>query len=391
VPLDVSHDPLLVIASFAIALMAGFTGLSATRGAQALALAPRKLVVAAAAVILGGGIWSMHFVAMLGLQLPVPFFYDPLVTLISALLGILIVGVGLLVLHFTPRRPATLTLAGAIFGTGILVMHYVGMSGMEACRAAYAPLGIVLSVAISLPLSILAIWVAYGERTRANIVFGTLCFATAVVALHYLAVAGTTFLAEPQGEAAGPVLSNEALAFVVTLAAFVICGLFLLSGATFLPTTQEAPPGTAPASGPAAAPTPAPAPAPAIAHRPAGDTPGPQPPGPAARPVPYEQNGRTLFASPSQIAAFRAEGHYTIVYVGTERVFCPWSISEAETRLAPHGFLRAHRSYLLNPAHVSAFERKKDGGIAYFERVAALDKVPVARSRLPDIRAALGL
>ncbi|MEM1430735.1 MAG: MHYT domain-containing protein [Pseudomonadota bacterium] len=378
-PLDVSHDPWLVIASFAIALMAGFTGLSATRGAQALAIGPRKRVVATAAVILGGGIWSMHFVAMLGLQLPVPFFYDPLITLISALLGILIVGVGLLLLHFTPRRPTTLTLAGVIFGTGILVMHYVGMSGMEACRAAYTPLGILLSVAISLPLSVLAIWVAYGERTRANIVFGTMCFAAAVVALHYLAIAGTTFIAEPPGAGTGPMLSNEALAFIVTLAAFVICGLFLLSGATFLPVAANAeeegvpPPARPPESPPPAERSPAPRRA------------------EAARPVPYEQNGRTLFADPTDIAAFRAEGHYTIVYLGAEKVFCPWSISEAETRLASAGYLRAHRSYLVNPSHVSGFERKKDGGIAYFDAVAALDKVPVARSRLPEIRTALGL
>jgi DNA-binding LytR/AlgR family response regulator len=113
-------------------------------------------------------------------------------------------------------------------------------------------------------------------------------------------------------------------------------------------------------------------------------------PGPP-RPVPYERNGRTLFADPGDIAAFRAEGHYTVIYHGEARGFCPWSISEAERRLAPTPFIRAHRSYLINPAHVSAFERKKDGGVAHFDGVAALGKVPVARSRLPDVRAALGL
>ena len=55
--LDVSHNPLLVIASLAVALMAGFTGLSLTRGASRLQPAQRKRVVAMSAVALGGGIW----------------------------------------------------------------------------------------------------------------------------------------------------------------------------------------------------------------------------------------------------------------------------------------------------------------------------------------------
>ena len=91
--LDQSNDVRLVLAALGVAMMAGFTGLSLTRGAQRLPLGRRKLVVSMAAVALGGGIWSMHFVAMLGLQLPILFYYDALITLISALVAILIVGV----------------------------------------------------------------------------------------------------------------------------------------------------------------------------------------------------------------------------------------------------------------------------------------------------------
>jgi len=421
-PLDVSHDPLLVVASFAIALMAGFTGLSLTRGARHLPTGPRKRLVAASAVVLGGGIWSMHFVAMLGLQLPIPFYYDALTTLISALIGILIVGLGLIVLHFRARTGATITLAGLIFGAGILAMHYVGMAGMQACRAAYTPLGLAASASVSLGLSVLAIRVAYGERTRRNIVLGTVGFAVAVVTLHYLAIAGTRFFPEPSAQMPDLALSNEALALAVTLAAFAICGGFLLSGATFLPgaAAERAVPLVPEGTGAAAAPAGAPPAAAIAAHASSGapatvgpvsvgpvsegpvsagpmsETPGseaPEPEGPAPRlhNVPYEQNGRTLFVDPAAIAAFRAEGHYTLLYHGTERAFCPWSISEAERRLGAGAFVRAHRSYLINPAHVSAFERKKDGGVAHFDGAPALGKVPVSRSRLADVRAALGL
>ena len=371
--LDYSHNAWLVLASFAIALMAGFTGLSMARGLSRVPEGQRKLRVAMSAIVLGGGIWSMHFVAMLGLQLPIPFFYDPLITLISALLGILVVGLALIVLHFRRRTPATITAAGLILGVGILGMHYTGMAGMQACRAAYTAGGLILSGAISLVLATLAVWIAYWDRTRRNVLMGTVCFAVAVVALHFIAV-GTTEFFETDLSDFDLILGNEALAIVVTLAAFVICGAFLLAGATFFPDAAAAAPVTAPLPDPVAAP--------------ASDPAEPQR---GYQPIPYEREGRTHFADPASVAALRAEGHYTILYRGTEQVLCPWSISEAEKRLEGTDFLRVHRSYLINPAHATGFERHKDTGVLFFGGVAGLDKVPVSRSRLNPVREALGL
>jgi len=407
--LDVSHNPLLVIASLAVALMAGFTGLSLTRGASRLQPAQRKRVVAMSAVALGGGIWSMHFVAMLGLQLPVAFFYDALITLISALLAILVTGIALLLLHFGPRTAFRVSLAGAIVGVGIVAMHYTGMSGIEMCTPVYTVHGIVLALIASILLCIGAFRLAYDDtRGPRSILLGTFGFGMSVFVVHFAAMAGTGFV-EVAGTAlpARPVISNEVLAFGVTLAAFVISGGFLLTGATFgetpapapAPITAPLPPTAAPAHpGPDAArgqssapPDPKPTqPLSPTEPQEAAEPPAPQDP-PVAR-VPYEKDGRTRFLAPSDIAAIRAEGHYTIVYSGSERLFCPWSIAQAEDRLASSGtFLRTHRSYLVNGAHVSAFERKKDTGVLYFETVEALDKVPVARARLTDVRARLGL
>lgn len=236
--LDYSHDWRLVLAAFAIALMAGFTGLSLTRGASRLDEGRRKVVVSMAAVALGGGIWSMHFVAMLGLQLPILYFYDTLTTLISALVAILMTGLALLILHFRRRTTASMALAGAIIGLGIAVMHYVGMSGMELCRPVYTSAGVAAALAASVVLSVLAVRVAYSDRGRRNIVLGTVCFGSAVVLVHFTAMAGTGFQPDGVVGAIGPKLNNETLAILVTLAAFVISSAFLLTGITFAPSPE---------------------------------------------------------------------------------------------------------------------------------------------------------
>lgn len=370
--LEFSHHPALVVASLAVALMAGFSGLAITRGASTLPLARRKAVVAISAVALGGGIWSMHFVAMLGLQLPILFYYDGLVTLVSALIAILMVGLALLILHFRDRTPASLTLAGAIVGAGIVAMHYVGMSGMELCRPVYSVAGVAVALFAALGLSIAAIWVAYGERTRGHILLGTLFFGLSVFAVHFIAMAGTGFVGLGGGGGAGPILSNEVLAMGVTLSSFAICGAFLLSGITFFPVREAAP----------------------IQAEVGDDVEKPDPVSPAVGgrvSVPFEKEGRTQFLDATAIAAVRAEGHYTVIYAGADKLFCPWSISEAARRLGPAGLIRTHRSYLVNPAFVTEFRRTKDTGLCFFGAVDSLPKVPVSRSRLSDVRQVLGV
>ncbi|MBE1282960.1 MAG: carbon monoxide dehydrogenase [Rhodobacteraceae bacterium] len=370
---DVSHNPWLVGASLLVALIAGFTGLSLTQGLSERPMHQRKILIALAAISLGGGIWSMHFVAMLGLQLPVLFYYDAVVTLASALVAILVVGVALLILHFRERTRGSLITAGLIVGIGVLAMHYIGMAGLELCRALYTPLGIVSAIVASCILNVAAFGIAYGERNHRNILLGTGCFGLAVFAVHFIAIFGTRFETVEIANVVGPIIGNEVMAIGVVLTSFVLCAAFLLTGVTFL------------------TPQPAVGAAEVVADaEPEPDLPPTTLAEPGVRQIPYEQEGRTLFIDPASVAAIRAEGHYTHIYTDRGRLFCAWSITEAEKRLGQGVFLKTHRSYLINPAHVSSFERLKDNGVCHFD-LPGLSKVPVSRSRLKQVRAALGV
>ena len=372
--LDVSHNAWLVFASMIIALVAGFTGLTLSKDLSLQSISRRKGSVAMSAIALGGGIWSMHFVAMLGLQMPILFYYDAAITLASALLAILIVDVALLLLHFHERTTATLCGAGALVGCGILAMHYVGMAGLQLCRAIYTPFGIALAVISAIGLCILAFWIAYGQRNNRNILLGTLCFGFAVSAVHFVATFGTSFVAVPTLNEFGPVMSNETLALGVILSSFVIFGAFLWMSVTFLdpqPAVQEEVDPFATDVSPEAI----------------DDNPTPVP---ASIRIPCEREGMTHLIDPAQVAFVRAEGHYTNVYTQTGQHFCTWPITEATKRLEGVGFLKTHRSYLVNPSQVEHFERLKDTGVCRFE-ASDLPPVPVSRSHLKSVRDALGI
>lgn len=360
--LDVSHSSFLVIMSGIVALVAGFTGLSMTHDLAAKSVFQKKLSIALAAVALGGGIWAMHFVAMLGLRLPILFYYDAAITLVSALTAILIVGAALILLHFAERTRFTISLAGAIVGVGILVMHYIGMAGLELCEAVYTPLGVTLSSIAAIALCMLAFGIAYGHRTKRNILLGTLGFATAVCSVHFLAVAGTRFAAVPSGVEFGPSMSNETLALGVIFFSFLMFGACLWVSVTYLPVPTEADPAPAPAQAPAEVP---------VRLR-----------------IPCERDGGKVFVAADDVLFLRADGHYTQVYTREERLFCVWPVTEAARRLLPAGFLQTHRSYLVNPLRVARFERTKDKGRCVFDG-ADLPPAPVSRSKLKAIQDAL--
>lgn len=390
-----SYDHALVLASIAVSIMASYTGLTLTRGISVLPDTQRKFMIVMASLALGGGIWSMHFVAMLAMRMPLPIHYDALYTLGSALIAILMSGVAFLILHYSGRSWTHITVAGVILGNGIVAMHYVGMSGMRGCLPIFSPAGVALAIAGATAMGVVALGISYRSRSTMRIFAGAVSFGLSVVLVHFVAMGWTSFEEAASALAATPLLDNGTLAILVMLSAFVICGTFLLTSANFI--FAKEPAAVAGSAAPEVPDARAPAAPAAFAALPAGeDDEAPLPEllsvaASIAERLPYERDKRTHFIEADQVAAIRAEGHYSILYTRDDKLFCPLSISTVEKRLRRGAFVRTHRSYLVNKNRVAAFERQKDNGICLFEGVQSLKAAPVSRGYIPQVRSALGI
>ena len=125
-----TYDPYLVALSILVAALASYTALDlGGRVAAARGLA-RRVWLAAAAITMGGGIWSMHFVAMLAFIVPTPMSYDIGLTTLSLVVAIFATGVGFYVISRQSASPP-LVLSGIFMGLGIAGMHYTGMAAMR--------------------------------------------------------------------------------------------------------------------------------------------------------------------------------------------------------------------------------------------------------------------
>ena len=385
---EVTYSPLLVGASVLVAIMAAFTCLRLTSGLRNQSLTRRKFRIAEASVALGGGIWSMHFIGMLAVTMPFVVTYDPVLTLGSMLLAILITGCGLLLLHFGERTTLRILLAGSFTGVGIAAMHYTGMAAISAnCIVAYNPLGIALSVIISIAASTLAMWLAYSTRSILRTAVGAIVLGLAVSAMHYVAMLNTSFSQASEVVIHPvPVLDPQVLAMAVTLSAFVICGLFLLLAMPMEPaaketeSTEELEPapetinaGRQKAQG--------------MALSRAGAAAKTQT---AANRIPYEKEGTVRFVSADRVLAIESDGHYTKLRTDDDALFCPWSLSKVEKSPPAEKFLKTHRRYLVNPAHINGLKKVGDQLFCYVGKASELE-VPVSRARAKDLRNLLGV
>ncbi|WP_420870589.1 MHYT domain-containing protein [Mariprofundus ferrooxydans] len=84
---------------------------------------------------MGSGIWSMHFIAMLAIEAPLPIGYEFSTTALSLLVAIIFSSLAFL---FMTRRAGTRAAtagAGLLLGLGVTSMHYIGMAAMKAPEA----------------------------------------------------------------------------------------------------------------------------------------------------------------------------------------------------------------------------------------------------------------
>jgi PAS domain S-box-containing protein len=188
-----SHDPVLVALSILIAALASYTALDlATRMRAASGSASLGWLVAAAAAM-GGGIWSMHFVAMLAFSLPgVDISYDPWLTLLSLAIPILVAAAAFVVVS---QRPQALIVSGIGMGLAISGMHYTGMSAMRmAAVIRYDSFWVTMSIAIAIGASIVALWLAFHTISVVQRAFAGIVMGAAISGMHYAAMQGSSFI-----------------------------------------------------------------------------------------------------------------------------------------------------------------------------------------------------
>src|SRR5467141_3894560 len=238
-----TYDPYLVALSVLVASFASYTalGLSGHVGAaQGLA---RRVWLVAAAITMGGGIWSMHFIGMLAFVMPIPMSYDIRLTTLSLLVAIFVTGGGFYVISRQSASPLRLVLSGIFMGLGIAAMHYTGMAAMRGhAELSYDRLFVALSLIIAIGASTAALWLAFRTTDLWQKLAAAVVMGLAISGMHYTGMRAAIFAAH------GPVhqaqvdasLDQTSLALAIAGITFVILAFASIASVSEQKRAEEA-------------------------------------------------------------------------------------------------------------------------------------------------------
>jgi NO-binding membrane sensor protein with MHYT domain len=394
--MPVTYESWLVLLSIVMAIQGAYVGLSLAVQIGTATGMRRRLLLAGAAFSLAVAIWTMHFIGMLAERLPFQVDYLVFPTLLSFLVCVIVVGAAVYATSSGPLTLLRLTLSSCLMGGGIFAMHYLGMSALDAStHMIHNPIYVAASMAIAIAASGLALWLATGRAWRAPLILSAAAFGMAISGMHYTAMTGVTLYPFVTAASAAPALSTDLLAIVVAVVAFCVSGIFFL---LLLPDSArvEQQMLAVAAAGPAAqAGDAAVAVVPAAGSETAasvelgrgsyGPLGGAGSPRRFARHLPIERDGKTHFLAVEQVVAVHANAHYTYIFDGNDKLFCPLAIGDVESRLDDRHFVRVHRSHIVNITRVVGYRRSGDNELVEMAG-ATPSLVPVSRSRIGSLK-----
>ena len=230
-----TYSPALVLMSLCVAILASYTALDLSGRIATARGRTAYLWMGGGALAMGIGVWSMHFIGMLALEVPIALGYDVVLTLWSLLVAILSCGFALWLVS-QPSLPALqLFLGSLIMGAGISAMHYSGMAALKMQPGIdYDPALFGLSLVIAVGASAAALSIAFRLRKHSPYVRlmrggASVVMGLAIVGMHYTGMAAANF---PEGSFCGALvggLSGKGLDNLVLVSSLAVLVIALLT------------------------------------------------------------------------------------------------------------------------------------------------------------------
>ena len=198
-----SYDPVVVAASFAIALLASYVTLDLARRVRTSQRGIGLAWWVAGSMVMGTGIWGMHFLGMQAFRLPIALGFTGVMTLLSWVAAVAASAVALGVASVPTFRLRHLVGGALAMGGGISAMHYIGMQAMEMSIAiVWDPRLVATSIGVAVLASASALGIfhlllrVHGTRRPAYQAVAALVMAVAICGMHYTGMAAARF---PEG------------------------------------------------------------------------------------------------------------------------------------------------------------------------------------------------
>lgn len=178
----------------------------------------------------GGTVWTTHFAAMLGYDIPATRAFEPTLTFASLGIAVFFAWAGFFITTRTRLGPA-IEVGGAIFGLGIAAMHYTGMAAFEVPGTfAWDTVLVIVSVALAASFGAIAANRIARPVTRFCKYGGALGMVLAITTLHFVGMAAVTVLPVSDISVTPQALSDT---FMITSVVVGITLILVMAGSAY--------------------------------------------------------------------------------------------------------------------------------------------------------------
>ena len=200
--LTTDYNYFVVFISYIVAWIGAYAGLSTIPSMRnAESVTAKRMWHFGGSLAMGCAIWSMHFVGMLALSLPVAVHHHFVLTALSVLPAIIASSIALYFIERDKYFTWHLIGAGIILGAGIGIMHYMGMEAMYGnFTLVYHPWFFVLSIIVAVVLAIIALNAGkfnFKSERGGNyqLLRSAALVGAAITGMHYMGMQASYFLA----------------------------------------------------------------------------------------------------------------------------------------------------------------------------------------------------
>ncbi len=240
-----TYNLALVATSYIIAVLASYVALDMSSHLKKKnSTLFRVCWWAGGSLVMGSGIWSMHFIGMLAFNMNMPMSYNLSWTGASMLIATLAAGIAFLFFMLKSPTKIHYILSGIILGSAILAMHYTGMAGMDNMVIHYELGLFLLSVLIAVIAATAALWLSvysdqgtYRNRIKLKIV-SALIMGIAIAGMHYTGMAAAVFT--PTATMVTGVTANPTILAILisTIVLCIMCVAIVISATKYYLTTK---------------------------------------------------------------------------------------------------------------------------------------------------------
>jgi len=231
-----AYAPWLVVLSILVSILVSYTALGLASRVSESRGPMRRIWLTLGACSMGIGVWSMHFIGMLALHMPIKLMYSVGITAASLGVAILTAGFAIHIASSPKLGTRRHLVCSLVMGMGIVAMHYTGMSAITVVPGIqYALVPVAASIAIALGASYAALWLAFRLRASASEyswlarMGAAMIMGVAVAGMHYTGMSAALFL--PGAYCVGGIaLDNGPVGIAIAVGTAGFLGVTIITG-----------------------------------------------------------------------------------------------------------------------------------------------------------------